>query len=221
MIMTGLLTTIIISAVAGILGLLLGFALIYIDRLKNPLINFIIKIIGEILVGLPAVVFLLVMYFVIFGKIDIPAIIVAIISFTIMFGMKCFSLIKNAIQSVDRGQMEAALSLGYKESKAFTRIVLPQAKFIYFPLISNQFVGMIKETAIVGFIAVMDLTRAGDLIRSRTMEAFFPLITVAIIYYILIKIMTILISLINDLLVKKMKEKRAKEYQEILERKGE
>ncbi|MCR5623910.1 MAG: ABC transporter substrate-binding protein/permease [Lachnospiraceae bacterium] len=220
LIFNGLLVTLIISIVAGLLGVLLGFGIVFLNRLNNKVINVITRILEEIVVGLPAVVILMVLYYIIFGKAEISAVIVAIIGFSIMFGIKTFDIIINAIKAVDPGQMEAALSLGYKEGKAFRRIILPQARDIYFPLIKTQFVVMIKDTSIVGFIAVMDLTRAGDLIRSRTLEAFFPLITIAIFYYILIKLLSGIINLIYNRFFEGKKEKSKKELGKIIEGRG-
>ena len=217
LLLKGLVVTLIISILSGIFGLLLGFGLVYLNRMNNKVINGIIRVLQEIIIGLPAVVILMVLYYVIFGKTEISAVVVAVIGFTIMFGIKTFDIIINAIKAVDPGQMEAALSLGYKQRTAFRRIILPQAKEIYYSLIRTQFVVMIKDTSIVGFIAVIDLTRAGDLIRSRTLEAFFPLITVAVIYFIIIKLLSGLIGLINEKSMKAKKEKSIKEYESILQ----
>ncbi|MCR5203202.1 MAG: transporter substrate-binding domain-containing protein [Lachnospiraceae bacterium] len=211
----GLLATCIIAVFSGIFGLIFGFILVYLARLNNVIINGIIRVLEEILVGLPAAVILLVLYYVIFGRVTISAIIVAVIGFMLMFGVKTYSVVKSAILAVDKGQMEAALSLGYTETKAFTKIILPQAKKIFFPLLKGQFVVLIKDTSIVGFITVIDLTRAGDLIRSRTMEAFFPLITVAVFYFILIKLLSWLITFIDKKISARVKHnKRLEKYKE-------
>ena len=87
---------------------------------------------------------------------------------------------------IDPGQREAALALGYTEDRAFRELILPQAERGYRPLLVSQFVALVKETSIAGYITVVELTRAGDLIRSRTMEAFFPLLAIALIYFVLV-----------------------------------
>lgn len=106
----------------------------------------------------------------------------------------------SAVNAVDKGQLEAALALGYTEKRACRRVILPQAKKIYFPLLRNQFVLLLKETSVVGFISAMDLTHAGDVIRGRTLEAFFPLMTIAIVYFLMIWLFTFLINKGNKLL---------------------
>ena len=106
----------------------------------------------------------------------------------------------SAVNAVDKGQLEAALALGYTEKRAYRRVILPQAKKIYFPLLRNQFVLLLKETSVVGFISAMDLTHAGDVIRGRTLEAFFPLMTIAIVYFLMIWLFTFLINKGNKLL---------------------
>ncbi len=107
------------------------------------------------------------------------------IVFTLAFGATSGSLMWNALQAVDAGQTEAALALGLTDREAFFGIVLPQAARHFMPLLQGSLVSLVKETAVVGYIAVIDLTRASDLIRSRTMEAFFPLISTAVIYFAL------------------------------------
>ena len=105
--------------------------------------------------------------------------------FALIFGARAYEVIWNAVCTVDDGQREAALALGYSENLAFRDIILPQSREFYLPILQAQFVTMVKETSIVGYITALDLTRAGDLIRSRTMEAFFPLIAIAVIYFLL------------------------------------
>ena len=103
--------------------------------------------------------------------------------------------------------MEAALSLGYTERDAFREIIFPQARPVYLPLLQAQFVNLLKETSIAGYITVVELTRAGDLIRSRTMEAFFPLIAIALIYLLLTWLLTKAVGLI-DLYFERKRESR-------------
>ena len=185
LILTGLLWTIVITLISGLLGTLLGFGLTFARHRDNPVINKLIAAYHSIIIGVPVVVILMVLYYIIFGSIDAPATLVSVIGFALIFGSRAYGLIWNAVQAVDSGQREAALALGYSEAAAFRRVVLPQAKDIYLPTLKTQFVMLLKETSIAGYITVLDLTKAGDLIRSRTMEAFFPLISVALIYFLL------------------------------------
>ena len=201
--LTGLGNTLIIAVASGMAGLLLGFAMTSLKRKNNKLIDAIIAVYHTIIAGLPAVVILMLLFYVVFGKTDISAVIVSIIGFTLIFAPKAYTVIINAVNSVDKGQLEAALALGYTEKKAYRRVILPQAKKIYFPLLRNQFVLLLKETSVVGFISAMDLTHAGDVIRGRTLEAFFPLMTIALTYFLLIWLFTVLINKGNNLLEKR------------------
>ena len=133
---------------------------------------------------------------IIFGKVSISGRLVSVIGFTILFGAQIYNMVKGGVDTVDRGQLEAAYSLGYTDRKAFFRIVLPQAIPHIMPSYKGQIKALIKATAIVGYVAVQDLTKMGDIIRSRTYEAFFPLIAVAIIYFVLTAILT---SFVNKL----------------------
>lgn len=200
LLLTGLCNTLIIAVVSGIAGLALGFVLTSLKRKNNKLISALISVYNTIVAGLPAVVILMLLFYVVFAKSDISPVIVSIIGLTLIFAPKAYSIIINAVDSIDKGQLEAALALGYTEKKAYRRVILPQAKRIYFPLLRNQFVLLLKETSVVGFISAMDLTHAGDVIRGRTLEAFFPLITIAIVYFILVWLFTFLINQGNRML---------------------
>ena len=185
MILSGLGVTVTVSVAAGILGLLLAFGLVFLRHRNRKVFNKLIAIYSRLIAGIPAVVILMVLYYIIFGAVDMPALFVAIIGFALIFGARAYEVIWNAVCTVDPGQREAALALGYSENLAFRDIILPQSKEFYRPILQGQFVTMVKETSIVGYITALDLTRAGDLIRSRTMEAFFPLIAIAVIYFLL------------------------------------
>ena len=210
MIFLGLLRTIIMAVFAGVLGTLVGFALVFLRQLNNRIINKLISVYSSLITGIPVVVILMVMYYIVFGKLDAPALLVAIIGFTVIFGARAYGLIQNAVNAVDPGQREAALALGYSEHLAFRKVVLPQAYSIYFPPLKTQLVMLLKETSVAGYITVLEMTRAVDLVRSRTMEAFFPLITAAIIYYVLTWVMMKLISYAEKKYDKKHEERKIK-----------
>ena len=116
-------------------------------------------------------------------------------------------MIWNAVCAVDGGQREAALALGYDEALAFSQVILPQSRGLYQQLLHSQFILLMKETSVAGYITVLDLTRAGDLIRSRTMEAFFPLIAIAVIYFVLTLLLTKAVGLI-DLQIERQHDSR-------------
>ena len=104
--------------------------------------------------------------------------------------MTVYDMLKTGVSAIDNGQYEGALALGYTDTQAFTRIIVPQAIRIILPSYRKEIVTLIKATAIVGYVTVQDLTRVSDIIRSRTYDAFFPLIVTAVIYFLLAAILT-------------------------------
>ena len=187
MVIDGLFTTIVMSAFSGLFGLILAFALIFLRYSDNPVANRVIAVYRSLMSGIPAVVILMVLYYIVFGKATFPAIFVAIVGFTLLFASRAFGVIWNTLESVDPGQREAALALGYTEARAFREIIIPQTRRIIQPLLVAQFVALVKETSVAGYISVLELTRVGDLIRGRTLEAFFPLMAIALLYFVLIR----------------------------------
>ena len=190
MILSGLGMTVLISVTAAGIGLAMAYGLVFVRRLDKPFYNRLISIYSALIAGIPAAVILMVLYFIIFGFADISAVIVAIIGFALIYCARAYGIIWNAVSSIDNGQREAALALGYDEALAFKEVILPQSKNLYRSLLYSQFIMLMKETSVAGYITVLELTRAGDLIRSRTMEAFFPLISIAAIYFLLTMLMT-------------------------------
>lgn len=210
MVLSGLWTTIVIAAFSGFFGLLLAFALTFLRHRNNPVANRLIAVYCSLISGIPAVVILMVLYYIVFGKTSLSAIIVAVIGFSLIFAARSFGVIWNTLKSVDPGQREAALALGYGEDRAFREIILPQAMRGFIPLIAAQFTALVKETSIAGFITVVELTRAGDLIRSRTMEAFFPLLSIALIYFVLIRCLEKAEDLMQKFRARKREERKIK-----------
>lgn len=185
MVISGLGLTVLMSLPSGVIGLILAYLLVLLRHKNYRTPKAIIAAYESLVTGIPAVVILMVFYYIIFGKTNIPAVLVAIVGFSLIFGARAHSAIWNATSTVDGGQREAALALGYSEDMTWKRVILPQSLPICAPVLQSQFVSLVKETSIAGYITVVELTRAGDLIRSRTMEAFFPLIAIALIYYVL------------------------------------
>ena len=203
MILSGMGLTVVMAISSGILGMLLAFGLVFLRRIDNIVINKILGAYSALVTGIPVVVILMVLYYIVFGKVDAPAVAIAIVGFTFIFASRAYGVIWNAVGAVDKGQREAALALGYNESLAFRKVILPQARNIYLPVLQTQFVLLLKETSVAGYITVLDLTRAGDLIRSRTMEAFFPLFAIAAIYFVLTFALTKLLDQITVVYDKK------------------
>ena len=193
----GVLVTLLITLLSIIFGTLLGFAVFMLCRNGNPVANMVTRFCLWVVQGMPMVVLLMILYYIIFGNVAISGIAVAVIGFTLTFGATVFGLLKMGVGAVDRGQYEAAYALGYSNQRTFFKIILPQALPHVLPAYRGEIVGLIKATAIVGYIAVQDLTKMGDIVRSRTYEAFFPLIAVTVIYFILEGLIGVLVSRIS------------------------
>lgn len=152
-------------------------------------LNVICKIYLTIIRGTPVVVQLMIMYFIIFAN-SRDSIFAAILSFGINSGAYVAEIIRSGIMSIDKGQFEASRSLGFNYKDTMIHIILPQAFKNVLPALGNEFIVLLKETSVAGYVAVQDLTYVANLIRSRTYEAFFPLITTAVIYLVLVMILT-------------------------------
>ena len=136
---------------------------------------------------------LLIIYYVIFSSIHIDKLIVAILAFGINSGAYVAEIFRSGIMSIDNGQFEAGRSIGFNYPQTMYYIIMPQVFKNVLPALANEFIVLLKETSICGYIGLMDLTRGGDIIRSRTYEAFLPLIAVAIIYLVIVMVLTSLV----------------------------
>ncbi len=190
----GIGTTLLITVLSIIFGTILGFIVFMLCRNGNPVANTITRFLVWLVEGMPVVVLLMILYYIIFGNVSISGTFVSVIGFTLLFGAQIYTMVKGGVATVDRGQVEAAYSLGYTDRKAFFRIVLPQALPHIMPAYRGQIKALLKATAIVGYVAVQDLTKMGDIVRSRTYEAFFPLIAVAVIYFVLAAVLTFFVN---------------------------
>ena len=195
----GLGTTLLITALALVIGIMLGFIVAIIrstnqrtGKLKVP--NFICRIYLTVFRGTPMVVQLLIIYFVIFGSVNISKVLVAVIAFGLNSAAYVAEIVRSGIMSVDNGQFEAGASLGFGYTKTMISIILPQALRNILPALGNEAIVLLKETSVSGYIALEDLTKGGDIIRSNTYEAFLPLIAVAAVYLIMVIIMSSLVS---------------------------
>lgn len=189
LIVKGILTTLLISVCAVLGGTVLGFLLYLAARSKNRALSSVTrvftKIYSKLITGTPTLVVLMLLFYVVFGRSDLGGTVVAIIGFILTFGSFVYGQLSLTVEAVDKGQTEAAYALGYSRNRTFFRIVLPQAMKMFLPVYSAEIVGLIKATSVVGYIAVNDLTKMGDIIRGNTYEAFFPLIAVAVIYFMI------------------------------------
>ena len=164
---------------------------------KGKTVRSIVQFVTGIIVGIPAVVLLMVLFYVVFGKSSISGITVSIIAFTLTFGISVFHMLETGTGAVEYGQTEGAYALGFSDSETFFQVIFPQAILHILPIFQGELVSLLKATAVVGYIAVQDLTRAGDMVRNRTFEAFFSLISVAVIYYLIGRLLAFLIGRIR------------------------
>lgn len=204
--LNGFVKTIQVSGGAVILGILIGFFVAVIRSAadqtgKLKIANLICKFYLTVIRGTPVVVQLLIIYFVIFGSVDISKVLIAIIAFGLNSGAYVAEIIRSGIMSIDKGQLEAGRSLGLSYPKTMVLIILPQALKNVLPALGNEFIVLLKETSISGYIALEDLTKGGDIIRGQTYNAFVPLMAVAIIYLTVV----ILLSKLLTLLEKRLK----------------
>ena len=186
-IVDGLKITLIVTIFAVLIGVLLGFLIAIVrtthDKTgKLKILNAICKVYLTVIRGTPVVVQLMIIYFIIFGSVDISKVLVAIIAFGINSGAYVAEIFRSGIMSIDNGQFEAGRSLGFNYAQTMMYIIMPQAFKNVLPTLCNEFISLLKETSVSGYIALQDLTKGGDIIRSRTYDAFMPLIAVALIY---------------------------------------
>ena len=191
----GLLETLKITFLSILLGTLLGAGICLCRRSRRKWARTLAGLYGDFINGIPTLVLLLIMFYVVFGTSGLNASLVAVITFALCFASSAGAIFDTSIGSVPKGQTEAGLSLGFTPARTFTGIVFPQAAQIGLPLYAGECVSLLKSTSIVGYIAIQDLTRASDLIRSRTFDALIPLMIVTILYFFLAWIIRRLLNL--------------------------
>ncbi|MCQ2458240.1 MAG: ABC transporter permease subunit [Clostridia bacterium] len=197
LLLQGLWTTMVISLLSGIFGTLLGFGICLLRRRKNKICTAVTTAYIRLLQGTPIVVLLLILYYVVFTGPSVTGLTVAVAAFTMNFAAYVSEMMRTGIDAVPAGQMEAALAMGYTRRDAFFRIVMPQAALHFLPVYKGEVVSLLKSTSVVGYITVQDLTKMSDIIRSRTYDALFPLITTAVIYFAAAALLGYLVSRIE------------------------
>ena len=190
----GLWTTIQITVFAVLLGIVIGFLVAIIrsthDKTgKLTIANFICRVYLTVIRGTPVVVQLLIIYFGIFASVNIEKMIVAVIAFGINSGAYVAEIVRSGIMSIDKGQFEAGRSLGFNYVQTMVHIIMPQAFKNVLPALGNELIVLLKETSVSGYIAMEDLTKGGDIIRSRTYDAMMPLLAVALIYLVIVMLL--------------------------------
>lgn len=195
----GLVTTLEISFFAVVIGVVLGFMFAIIratsDKTgKLKLLNLLVKIYVTIIRGTPVMIQLLIIYYVIFATTNINKVLVAVLAFGLNSAAYMTEIVRSGIMSIDNGQFEAGRSLGFNYVQTMRHFILPQALKNVLPAIGNELIVLIKETSISGYIGIMDMTRGADYIRSRTYDAFPPLIAVALVYLLIVMVLTALVG---------------------------
>lgn len=213
----GLLTTLKITFFALIIGIVLGFFIgiirstydknILDKKSENFLVSLLIsfleilnklsKIYLTVIRGTPVVVQLLIIYYVVFRTVNIDKVFVAVMAFGLNSAAYVAEIVRSGIMSVDQGQFEAGRTLGFNYVRTMWHIVMPQAFKNMLPALANEFIVLLKETSVSGYIALNDLTRGGDIIRSITYDPLLPLLAVALIYLIVVMILTKLVSILE------------------------
>lgn len=202
LLLDGIGVTIKISLLAVLIGIAIGLVIAFCALSKKKVLNLIGKVYTDVIRGTPSVTQLMIIYFVVFATVDLEKWVIAAIAFGINSGAYVSEIIRAGILSIDKGQTEAGRSLGLNAMQTMVSIVIPQAVKNIFPALCNEFIVLIKETAIVGYIGLVDIQKAGDLIKSATFEAFMPLIATAIIYFVLIKTLTLALARVEKALRK-------------------
>jgi len=195
----GLGNTLLVTFLALIMGIVLGFLVAIIrstyDKTgKGKILNAICQVYLTVIRGTPMMVQLMIMCYVVFGKYDMSKVLVATLAFGINSGAYVAEIVRSGIMSIDPGQLEAGRSLGFSYAQTMWHIIMPQAFKNILPALANEMIVLLKETSVCGYIGMMDLTRGGDIIRSRTYEAFMPLIAVALIYLVMVMGMTAMVG---------------------------
>jgi len=191
--LNGLIVTLKVTFFAVILGFVIGFIIAMIrssheNTGKPKILNAIAGLYLTVIRGTPVLVQLMIIYFVVFASVRIDKTFVAILAFGINSGAYQAEIFRSGIQSIPRGQFEAGRSLGFNYSQTMIHIIMPQAFKNVIPTLCNEFITLLKETSVASYIALEDLTKGGDIIRSRTYSAFMPLMAVALIYLLLVLI---------------------------------
>ncbi len=193
----GLATTLIITLASAVFGTALGFLIYLLCRKLGAGFKRIINLLAGLVVGIPIIVLLMVFFYIVFGAVSLGGLTVSIITFTLLYGISVYNMMEQGANAIDRGQTEGAYALGFNDRETYFNVILPQSLAYVLPIYKGELPSLLKSTAVVGYIVVQDLTRAGDIVRNRTFEAFFALISVAIIYYLIGRLLAWVITRIQ------------------------
>ncbi len=185
LLLDGLWVTLKLSVFSALLGTLIGAVVCALRMASSPWLSLPARMYIAILRGTPVLVLLMLIFYVVFASVPISPVLIAVLAFGMNFGAYAAEIFRSGVQGIDRGQTEAGVSMGFTPMATFWHIVLPQTIQRILPVYKGEFISMVKMTSIVGYVAVQDLTKASDIIRSRTFDAFFPLVMVAMLYFVL------------------------------------
>ena len=193
--LTGLKTTLLVTVIALCIGVVLGLLIVLIRSTheqtgKLKLLNIVARVYLTIIRGTPSMIQILFFYSVIFATVNLNNIVIGGIAFGINSGAYVAEIFRSGIMSVDKGQTEAGRSLGLNSAQTMRLIIIPQAFKNVLPALINEMIVLLKETAIIGYIGTIDITKAATLVQSRTYDALVPLLSAAIFYLILVMILT-------------------------------
>ncbi|WP_449258107.1 ABC transporter permease subunit [Chlorobium limicola] len=183
LILEGLWVTVVISVFSALFGTLLGAGVCAMRMSSIRLFTLAASMFISLLRGTPVLVLLMLIYYVVFASLPVDPVVVAVIAFGLNFAAYTAEIFRSGIESIDKGQSEAGIAMGFTKFRTFLFIILPQTIQRILPVYKGEFLSLVKMTSVVGYIAVEDLTKAGDIIRSRTFDAFFPLVMVAALYF--------------------------------------
>jgi His/Glu/Gln/Arg/opine family amino acid ABC transporter permease subunit len=210
LILDGLKTTVVISFFAVVFGTLLGAFICFLRMSRRRLFQALARVYISLMRGVPVLVLLMIMYYVVFGKANVSPVLVAVLAFGINFAAYVSEMFRSAIESIDRGQTEAGIAGGFSKIQTFIYIIMPQAIRRVLSVYKGEVISLVKMTSIVGYIAVQDLTKASDIIRSRTFDAFFPLLMTAVLYFAISALLLQLLDGVEHLTDPRRKQSDAK-----------
>ena len=213
LILDGLKVTILIAILSAIFGTFIGALICFMRMSKRRILSVTARLYISLIRGTPVLVLLMIIFYIIFASVNINPTVVAVIAFGLNFGVYVSEMFRTSIQSIDKGQHEAGIASGFTSIQTFIYIIMPQALRHVLPVYKGEFISLLKMTSVVGYIAVQDLTKASDIIRSRTFDAFFPLIMAAVLYIIIAGLLTGVLSYVETTV--DPKRKRTKKELEV------
>ncbi len=210
MMLSGLATTLLMALASCIAGTILGAVICGMRMSRSVAANAFARLYVRLMQGIPILVLLMVLYYIVFNNEVMSALIICVIGFSLDFAAYCAEIFRSGIEAVPPGQARAAKALGFTPAHGFVKVVLPQALRHILPVYSGQLVSMVKMTSVAGYISVLELTKVSDIIRSRTYDAFFPLVTSALIYFLLSYLLIGLLKLAENKLNSRVGSRKPK-----------